>query len=35
MSKFSLCDYSDPYMLVKGRITIARAGSDVAAIQAD
>ena len=35
MSKFSLFDYSDAYMLVKGRITIARAGADVAAIQAD
>ena len=35
MSKSSLCDYSDTYILVKGKITIAGAGADAAAIQAD
>ena len=35
MLKSSLCDYSDAYFLVKGRITIAGAGDDAAARQAD
>ena len=35
MLKSSLCDYSDAYILVKGKITIAEAGNDVAARQAD
>ena len=35
MLKSSLCDYTDAYILVKGKITIARAGADVAARQAD
>ena len=35
MLKSSLCDYSDAYMLVKGRITITGAGNDAAARQAD
>ena len=35
MLKSSLCDYSDVYILVKGTITITRAGADVAARQAD
>ena len=35
MLKSSLCDYSDAYILVKGKITIAGAGNDVAARQAD
>ena len=35
MLKSSLCDYSDAYILVKGNITIAGAGNDVAARQAD
>ena len=35
MLMFSLCDYSDTYILVKGRIIITRAGADVAARQAD
>ena len=35
MLKSSLCDYSDVYILVKGRITITRAGADAAARQAD
>ena len=30
-----LCDYSDSYILVKGTITITRAGTDAAARQAD
>ena len=33
--KSSLCDYSDVYILVKGTITIAGAGDDAAARQAD
>ena len=33
--KSSLYDYSDPYILVKGRITITSEGADAAAIQAD
>ena len=35
MLKYSLCDYSDAYILVKGNITITRAGNDSAARQAD
>ena len=35
MLKSSLCDYSDAYILVKGTITIAVAGDDAAARQAD
>ena len=35
MLKSSLCDCSDAYILVKGTITIAGAGVDVAARQAD
>ena len=35
MLKFSLCDYSDAYILVKGTITINGAGADAAARQAD
>ena len=35
MLKSSLCDYSDAYILVKGTITIAGAGNDAAARQAD
>ena len=35
MLKSSLCDYSDEYILVKGTITIAGAGYDAAARQAD
>ena len=35
MIKFSLCDYSDAYILVKGRITITGAAADAAARQAD
>ena len=37
MLKSSLCDHSDPYILVKGRITITGAGADAdaAARQAD
>ena len=31
----SLCDYSDAYILVKGKITIAGAGNDAAGRQAD
>ena len=31
----SLCDYSDAYILVKGKITITGAGDDAAARQAD
>ena len=31
MPKSSLCDYSDPYILVNGRITITEAGVDVPA----
>ena len=33
--KSSLRDYSDAYILVKGTITITRAGADAAARQAD
>ena len=35
MVESSLCDYSDAYILAKGRITITGAGDDVAARQAD
>ena len=35
MLKSSLCDYSDAYILVKGRITITGAGANAAARQAD
>ena len=35
MLKSSLCGYSDAYILVKGKITIAGAGADAAARQAD
>ena len=35
MLKSSLCDYSDTYILVKGTITVAGAGDDTAARQAD
>ena len=35
MLKSSLCDYSDAYILVKRKITIAGAGADAAARQAD
>ena len=35
MLKPNLCDYSDPYILVKGTITITGAGADAAARQAD
>ena len=33
--KSSLCDYSDAYIFVKGRIAITGGGADVAAKQAD
>ena len=35
MLKSSLCDYSDEYILVKGKITIIGRGADAAARQAD
>ena len=35
MLSSSLCDYSDAYILVKGRITVPGAGADAAARQAD
>ena len=35
MLKWSLCDYSDAYILVEGKITITEAGYNAAAIQAD
>ena len=35
MLKSSLCDYSDVYILVKGKIKITGAGADAAARQAD
>ena len=35
MLKSRLCDYSDEYLLVKGTITITRAGADAAVRQAD
>ena len=35
MLKSSLCDYSDAYILVKGKITITGAGTDAATRQTD
>ena len=35
MLKSSLCDYSDAYILLKGKITITGAGDDTGARQAD
>ena len=35
MLKSSLCDYSDAYILGKGRITITGTGDDTAARQAN
>ena len=35
MLKSSLCDYSDAYILFKGKITITGAGANAAARQAD
>ena len=35
MLKPSLCDYSDAYILVKGRIIITEAGDDAVVRQAD
>ena len=35
MLKSSLCDYSDAYILVKGKIGITRAGDDAVARQAN
>ena len=35
MLKSSLCNYSDAYILLKGRITITGAGDDVARRQAN
>ena len=35
MLKSSLCDYSDAYILLNGRITIIGAGDNAAARQAD
>ena len=35
MLKSSLCDYSDAYILVKGKIIITARGADAAARQAD
>ena len=35
MLKSTLCDYSDAYIFVKGKITITGAGDNVAARQAD
>ena len=35
MVKSSLCDYSDAFVLVKGKITITGAEADAAARQAD
>ena len=35
MLKFSLCDYSDAHILVKGKITIIGVADDAAARQAD
>ena len=35
MLKSNLCDYSDAYILVKGKIKITRQGNDAAARQAD
>ena len=35
MLRSGLCDYSDTYILVKGKLTIIGAGDDAAARQAD
>ena len=35
MLKSTLCDYSDAYILGKGKITITGAGDDAGARQAD
>ena len=35
MLKFSLCDYSDAYIVVKGKITVTGAGDNAAARRAD
>ena len=35
MLKSSLCDYSDPYILFKGTISITGAGADAAVRQPD
>ena len=35
MLKSSLCDYSDVYILAKGKITITVAGADTATRQVD
>ena len=35
MLKSSVCDYSDAYILVEGKIKITGEGDDAAAIQAD
>ena len=35
MLKSNFCNYSDAYILVKGKITITGAGDDVDARQAD
>ena len=35
MLKFGLCDYSDAYILVKGKLTVVGAGEIPAAIQVD
>ena len=35
MLKSSLCDYSNAYIFVKGKITITGRGDDVAARQTD
>ena len=35
MLRSSLCDYSDAYILVEGKITIPGAGDDAAAEEAD
>ena len=35
MLKSILCDYSDAYIFVKGKVTITGAGDDAAARQAD
>ena len=35
MLRYSLCDYADTYIVVKGKITITGAGDDAAIRQAD
>ena len=35
MLKHNLCDYSDAYIIVKGKITITGAGDDAAARPTD